>query len=160
MLLAPSAIPCSLSSLLSRIHFSLISDTRRTVSSNFCDTQVPLISSEELLLPRHVRCVLFRLRYIGHSFLLSSFLCRIGRTENPSCGACGYSSQDTSHFILHCPATDSAPLDLWRLFVPLRSLVQALKSCPASGAPWSSATPLFLGRGRVINDNNYSFEEK
>ena len=146
--------------VVSRIHSCLFSDCRRTVSSKFFDTQVPSISTEKLLLPRHVRCVLSRLRYIGHSFLLSSYLCRIGRIENPSCGACGHSSQDTSHFILHCPATDSAPLDLWRLSVSLQPLVQALESCPASGAPWSSATPPSLGRGRVINDNNHVLEEK
>ena len=40
-LLAPSAIPCSLSPLISRIHSCLISDWRRTVSSKFFVTQVP-----------------------------------------------------------------------------------------------------------------------
>ena len=106
-LLAPSAIPCSLSSLACRIHSRLISDWRRTVSSKFFDTQVPSISTEELVLPRHARCVLSRLRCNGHSLLLDSYLCRIGRTENPPCSACGHLSQDTSHLILHCPATDS-----------------------------------------------------
>ena len=57
-LLAPSAIPCSLSPLIFRIHFCLFSDWRRTVSSKFFDTQVPSISTEELVLPRHARCVL------------------------------------------------------------------------------------------------------
>ena len=118
-LLAPSAIPCSLSPLTSRIHSCLISDWRRTVSSKFFDTQVPSISTEELVLPRHVRCVLSRLRCNGHSLLLSSYLSRIGRIENPCCSACGHSSQDISHLILHCPATDSAPLTLWRLSVSL-----------------------------------------
>ena len=36
---APSAIPCSLSPLISRIHFRLFSDWRRIVSSKFFDTQ-------------------------------------------------------------------------------------------------------------------------
>ena len=98
-LLTPSSIPCSLC--------PLISDWRRTVSSKFFDTQVPSISTEELMLPRHARCVLSRLRCNGHSLLLGFYLSRIGRTENPSCSACGHSSQDTSHLILHCPATDS-----------------------------------------------------
>ena len=106
-LLAPSATPCSLSPLTSRIHFCLISDWRRTVSSKFFDTQVPSISTEELVVPRHARCVLSRLRCNGHSLLLGSYLSRIGRIENPSCSACGHSSQDTSHLTLHCPATDS-----------------------------------------------------
>ena len=47
------------------------------------------------------------LRCNGHSLLLSSYFSRIGRNENPSCSACGNSSQDTSDLILHCPATDS-----------------------------------------------------
>ena len=106
-LLAPSAIPCSLSPLISRIHSRLISDWRRTVSSKFFDTQVPSISTEELALPGHARCVLSRLRCNEHNLLLGSYLSRIGRIENPSCSACGHSSQDTSHLILHCPATDS-----------------------------------------------------
>ena len=69
-LLAPSAISCSLSPLISRIHSYLFSDWRRTVSSKFFDTQVPSISTEELVLPRHARCVLSRLRCNGHSLLL------------------------------------------------------------------------------------------
>ena len=105
MLLAPSAIPCSLSPLVSRIHSRLISDWRRTVSSKFFDTEVPSISTEELVLPRHGLCVLSRLRCNGHSLLLG-YLFRIGRIENPSCSACGHSSQDTSDLILHCSATD------------------------------------------------------
>ena len=98
-LLAPSAIPCSLSPLISRINSRLISDWRRTVSSKFFDTQVPSISTEELVLPCHARCVLSCLRCNGHSLLLGSYLSRIGRTENPSCSACGHSSKDTSHLI-------------------------------------------------------------
>ena len=105
-LLAPSAIPCSLS-LISRIHSRLFSDWRRTVSSKYFDTQVPSISTEELVLPRHARCVLSRLRCNGHSLLLGSYLSRIDRIGNPSCSACGHSSQDISHLILHCPATDT-----------------------------------------------------
>ena len=105
-LLAPSAIPCSLSPLISRIHSRLISDWRRTVSSKFFDTQAPSISTEELVLPRHAHCVLSRLHCNGHSLLLGSYLSRIGRIENPSCSASGHPSQDTSHLILNCPATD------------------------------------------------------
>ena len=61
----------------------------------------------DCVLPRHARCVLSRLRCNGHSLLLGSYLARIGRIENSSCSACGHSSQDISHLILHCPATDS-----------------------------------------------------
>ena len=159
-LLAPSAIPCSLSPLISRIHSCLFSDWRRTVSSRFFDTQVPSISTEELVLHRHARCVLSRLRCNGHGLLLGSYLYRIGRIENPSCRACGHSSQDISHLILHCPVTDSfAPLTLWQLSVSLRPLVQILESCPASGAPWSSAMPPSHRWGRVTNNNKSKYKK-
>ena len=148
-LLVPSAIPCSLSAFISRIHSCLFSDWRRTVSSKFIDTQVSSISTEELVLLRYACCVLSGHRCNGHSLLLGFYLSRIGRIENPSCSACEHSSQDTSHLILHCPATDSAPLILWRLSISLRSLVQALGSCPVSGAPWSSAMPPSIGKDRV-----------
>ena len=105
-LLALSSIPCSLCPLISRIHSHLISDWRRTVSWKFFDTQVPSISTEDFVLPHHARCVLSRLRCNEHSLLLGSYLSRIGRIENPSCSACEHSSQDPSHLILHCPATD------------------------------------------------------
>ena len=45
-LLAPSAMPCNLSSLISGINSSLFSDWRHNVSSKFFDTQVPSISTE------------------------------------------------------------------------------------------------------------------
>ena len=92
-LLAPSAIPCSLSHLISCIHSCLVSDSRHTVSLKFFDTQVPSISTKELVLLRDARCVLSRLCCNGHSLLLGSYLCRIGRIENPSCSACGHASQ-------------------------------------------------------------------
>ena len=104
-LLMSSAIPCSLFPLISCIHSSFFSDWRRTVLSKFFDIQVPLISTEELVLPHHACCVLFHLCF--NSLLLSSYLSRIGRIENPSCSTCGHLSQDTTHIVLHCPATDS-----------------------------------------------------
>ena len=133
---------------------AFISDWRRTVSSKFFDTQVPSIFTEELVLPRHARCVLSRLRCNGHSLLLGSYLSRIGRIENPSCSACGHSSQDTSHLILHSSATDSLRRSLFGDSLTLQPLVQTLESCLVSGAPWSSAMPTSLGRGRVNNNNN------
>ena len=105
-LLAPSAIPCSLSPCISRIHSCPFSDWRHTVSSKLFDTQVPSISIEELVLFRHACCVLSDLRCNAHSLLLGSYLSRIGRIDNSFCSACGHSFQDTSHLILHCPATD------------------------------------------------------
>ena len=102
-----SAISCSLSPLISRIRSCLFSDWRRIVSSKLFDTQVSLISSDELMLLRHARFVLSRLRCNGHSLLLSSYLSRISRIENPFCSACEHPFQDTFHLILHCTATDS-----------------------------------------------------
>ena len=107
VLLALSAIPCGPSALISRINSCLFSDWRSTASSKFFDPQVPSISTDKLVLPCNVRCVLSHLRCNGHSVLLSSYLSRIGRIENPSCSACGHSSQDTCYRILHCPATNS-----------------------------------------------------
>ena len=78
----PSAIPCTLSRLISRIHSSLFSGWRRTVSSKFFDTQVPSIFTEELVLLRHARCVLSRLRCNRHSLPLRSNLSRISKIEN------------------------------------------------------------------------------
>ena len=152
-LLTPSAIPCSLSRLISCIHSSLFSDWRRTVSFKFFNTQVPSISTKELVLPRHACCALSRLRCNGHSLLLDSYLSRIGRIKNSSCSACGHSSQDISHLILHCPATDSLRRSLFGDSLSLYDL-WSLGSCPASGAPRSSAMPPSLGRGRVNNNNN------
>ena len=150
-LLVPTAIPCSLSPLISRIHFSLFSDWRHTVSSKFFGTQVLSISTEELVLLRHARCVLSRLRCNGHSLLLSSYLSRIGRIENssllqrPRTPVPGHLS---SHFALSSYGL-FAPLAFWQFSVSLRPLVQALQSCPASGAPWSSDIIPSLGWGRV-----------
>ena len=101
----PSTIPCSVSPLISHIHFSLF--WRCTVLSKFFGTQVSSISTKELVLPRHACCILSCLRCNRHSFLLGFYFSRIGRIENPFCSACKHSSQDTSHLILHCSATDS-----------------------------------------------------
>ena len=152
--LRSSAIPYSLSSLISRIHSGVFSDWRRTVSLKYFDTQVPSISTEELVLPRHARCVLSRLGCNEHSLLLGSYLSRIGRIENPSCSACGHSSQDIYHLILHCPATDSLQRSLFGGSLSLRPLVHTLESCPASGAPCFYAMPPSLGRDQVTNNNN------
>ena len=88
-LLSSSATPCSLSLVISRILSSLFLDWRHTVSSKFCDTQVPSIS---LCLCSLVMLTVFsRLRCNGLSLLLGSYLSRIGRIENPSCSPCEHS---------------------------------------------------------------------
>ena len=87
---------CPLQSLVVSLLLYLVStlvfflDWRRTVSLKFFDTQVPSISTEELVLPRHARCVLSSLRCNGHSLLLSSYLSTTSRIENPCCSVCGH----------------------------------------------------------------------
>ena len=106
------------------------------------------------MFPRHARCVLSRLRCNGHRLLLDSYLSRIGRIENPSCSACGHSSQDISHLILHCLATDCLRRSLFGDSLSLHDLWSR---------PWRVARLLglhgfrrcspSLGRGRVTNNN-------
>ena len=129
-LLVPSAIPCSLSPPISRIHSRLFSDWRCTVSSKYFDTQVPSIFTEKLVLPRHARCVLSHLCCNGHSLFLGSYLFRIGRIKNPLCSACGRLSQDIAHLILHCPATDSLRRSLFG---------DSLSLCNLWSRPWGVA---------------------
>ena len=130
----PSAISCSLSTLISRIPSCIFSVWRRTVSLKLFDTQVPSTSTKELVLPRHARCVFSDLFCNRYSLLLSSYLSRIGRIENPFCSACGHPYQDTSHLILHCPATHSLcrslisePLSLYDLWFRPWRVAQFLK---------------------------------
>ena len=118
-LLVPSVIPCRIFPIISRIHSFLFSDWRRTISLKFFDIQVPSISTKELVLLRHARRVLSRLRCNEHSLLFSFCFSRIVRIENPSCSAWGHSFQDTSHLILHCPAADSLRRLLFGYSVPL-----------------------------------------
>ena len=103
------------------------------------------------MLPCHARCVRSRRHCNGHSLLLGFYLSRIGRIEDPFCSARGHSSQDTSYLILLrtvCAARSLATLCLFTTSGPDPG------SFPASGAPWSSAMPPSLGRGRVANNNN------
>ena len=112
------------------------------------------------MLPCHARYALSCLCCNGHSLLLTSYLSRIRRIKNSFCSTCRHSSQVTSHLILHCPARTLYATHSSSILCFLRSLVQTLGNCLASGAPWSSAMPPFLGRGQVINNNSNYFIEK
>ena len=104
---------------------------------SYFDTKVSSISTEELVLPRHACYILSRLRCNGHSLLLGSYLSRIGRIESPSSSACEHSSQDTSHLVLHCTATDSLRRSLFGDSLSLYDLWSR---------PWGVARiPGFLG---------------
>jgi len=89
----------------------------------FC--QIPSVSSEELALPRLVRCELSQLRCHGQSLLLSSYLCRIKR-KNSSCSACGHPLQDLIQLLLDCPASEL----LRRAIFGTTSFIFALWSSP------------------------------
>ena len=84
------------------------------------------------------------------AYLFGFYLSTIGRIENLSCSACRHSCQDPSSHSALLRYGLFALLALWRLTVSLRPLVQALGSCPASGAPWSCIIP----RKRSGNNNN------
>ena len=116
-LLVISVIPCSL------FLFSF-SDWRRTVSSKFFDTQVPSISTQELVLPLNARCVLSRLPCNGHILLLRFYLTKIGRIL-PAAPAY------TSHLILHCPATDSLRHSIFDDYLSLYDLWGSMVFCHA-----------------------------
>ena len=75
-----------LQSLVVSLFYSLVS-TFLGLEALFFNAQVPSISTEELVLPRHARCVLSHLRCNGHSLPLSYYLSRIGRIENRCCSA-------------------------------------------------------------------------
>ena len=148
-LLARSAIPCSLSPLISRIHSSFFSDWRRSVSSKFFDTQVPSISTEELVLPRHAWCVLSCLCCNGHCLLLSSYLS--GLAESRALPASPADTRIWTPLISFCTvqqrtpcaAYSSATLGLFTTSGPgPRQLLGFWGS-------WSLAMPPFLRRGRV-----------
>ena len=134
----PSAIPCI--PLLFCIHSYLFSDWKRTVSSKFFDTQAPSISTEELVLPRHARCVLSRPCCNGHSLLLSSLSLQDWQNRE------SFLQHLWTPLISFCTVQLRTLCDACSLglFVPVRPLVQTLRSCPASGTPWSCTITVFF----------------
>ena len=156
-LLLPSAVPCIFSPPKFCIHSSLLSDWRRTASSKFFDTQVPSVSTEELVFPCHACCVFCRLCCNGHCLLLRPYFSRIGRTKNALCRACDHATEDTSDLILHCPATDCLRCSLFGY---------SLSLCNLWDRPWRVSRLLgFHGlslcpiprKGSGNNNNRYFF---
>ena len=141
-------------SLLLSLVSTLFSDCRRTVSSKYLDTRVSSTSTEELVLPRHARCVLSStLQRTQPSFRFLS----LQDWQNRESFSQRLWTLVPGHLSSHSALSSYgvfAPLTLWRLSVSSRPLVQTLGSCPAFGAPWSPAMPPFLGRSRVSNNNN------
>ena len=145
-LLAPSAIPCS----LSRIHSCLFSDWkayclieifRHTGSLDF--HREACAPSSRSLCP--FSSTLQRTQPSVKPLTLWDWQNReslLQRMRTPVPGHLSSHSALSSYGLF-------APLTLWRLSVSPRPLVQALESFPDSGAPWSSTMPPYLGRGRV-----------
>ena len=79
---------------------------------------------------------------------------RLSKAPNHEGGESQGGQQDSNSTSNRGRVVANAPLTLWRLSVSLRPLVHTLGSCLASGAPWSSAMPQSLGRGRVANNSN------
>ena len=127
--LQPSIVSCSLS-FSNCIHLSL-SIKRPTDLSKFFDTPV-------FIRPSSLCLYFFLFLLQRRSLLLSSYLYRIGRIENPSCNACDHPMQNLSS--LSCPATDF-------LHHPLFG--DSLSICNLWCRSWGVAKTLgFLFRGR------------
>ena len=116
-------VPIPLASSVCLIKSSFLRTWWDRLSSPLLGCRLPAVDKSEGSLPRSTRCELSRLRSNGHSLLLHSYLCRIGRTPSPSCPECGYHTQDLSHLLLSCPSLDRlrilifgqgpSLLDLW-----------------------------------------------
>ena len=149
-LFAPSAIPCSLSSLISTLVFSRTGGVLSHLNSlthrfhRFPPRNLCSLCSLASTLQRTQHSV--RFLSLQDSQNQESFLQRLW-TLVP--GLLSSSHSALSSYGLFAPFT------LSRLLVSLRPLVQTVGSCPASGAPRSSAMPPSLGRGRVTNNNSH-----
>ena len=115
---------CSWQSLVVSLLFAFIFSRIGGVLPKFLDTQVPSVSTEELVLPRHARCALSSLRYNRHSLLFNSYLTRIGRIESPSCSACSIRSGHLSSPSALYSCGFFVPLAFWRLHVSFRPLAR------------------------------------
>ena len=132
-LLMPSAIPCSLSLLISCIPL-LFSRTEGVLS---------YLNSSTYTFPRFPLrnlCSLVKLAVLSQSSLQrtqsTDMLLSPGLAESKIfLAALTDTCQDTSPLILPSPATDSLRRSLFGNSLSLQTLVQALGSFPASGAP-------------------------
>ena len=145
----PSVIPCSLSSIISRIHSCLFSHWRRTVSSKFFNTQASSFPMRNLC--SLVTLAVFSLVFAATDTAYCQAFIFLGLAESrilPAAPAVTVPGHLSSHSAL--PSFGIfATLALWRLSASIRFLFQALGSCRTSEAPWSSAMPPSLERGQV-----------
>ena len=152
-LLAPSAIPCGLFLLITRIHSCLISDWRRTVSSKYFDTQVPLISTGNLC--SLITLAVFSLVFAAINTAFCQALISLELAESRILSAAPADTCPMTSLISFCTVqlrTLCAAHSLVTLCLSTTS-GPVLGRCPTSGAPWSSAMPPSFGMGLVINNN-------
>ena len=118
-----SLVSSLLLSFISTVVFSRTGDVLSHLNSS--TPQAPSVFTEELVLPRHARCVLSHLRCNGYSHLLSSYLSRIGRMENPSCCTYGHPFQD--------PLVSLCTVQLRTLYAAhsLATICLSTTSCPS-----------------------------
>ena len=122
-----------------------------------CFSLSPSISTKELLLPRHARCVLprharcvlSRLRCNGHNLLEAPISLELAESKILLAALAGTVPGHLSSYSALSSYGLFASLALWQFSVSLRPLIQALGSCPVSGASQSSAINPFFGKGRV-----------
>ena len=85
-------------------------------SANFAEKRKICIT-----VSRPIRCELSRLRYHGHSLLLSSYLHRISR-KNSACSAGGHPLQDLNYLLLDCPASEPLRKSIFGASLPILDL--------------------------------------
>ena len=152
--LESSAIPCSLSPFISRIHLVL------SRTGGILSHRSSLIHRFPRFPPRNLcSIVMLAMPSLVFAATDTAFFQVLISLELEKLRILPAAPVDlvpghlSSHSAL-CSYGLFAPLTLWRLSVSLQLLVQTLGSCPASGTLWSSTKPPILGRGLVNNNNN------
>ena len=138
----PSAIPCSLSPLISRIQFSWTGGVlfhRNSLTHRF-----PRFPTRDLR--SLVTLAVFSIMYAATNRAYCQVLISLGLAESSIFPAVLADARPRTPVISFCTVQLRT---LRRLSVSQRPLIQTLGSCSASGTPWSSAMPPSLGRGRV-----------
>ena len=154
--LVPSAIPCSLSPLISCVHFSRTGGVLYPRSS--LTHRVPQFPSKNLC--SLVTVAVSSLVYAATEATHCSVLISLGLAKSKSFVHL-LRTLVLGHISLHSELFSYgrfAPLAVWQFPVSLRPMVQALGSWPDSGAPWPHFPPCPhpLEGSRNNNNNNNS----
>ena len=113
----------------------------------------PSISTEELVLPRHYRCVLSRLRSNVHSLLLNPYHFRLAESRRLS--AAPADTRPNSYLFLHCEDTDFCATHALATFCHFTTSGPGPGEFPAFWAPWSCLMLPSLGRGLITKTTRY-----